>query len=298
MEFMKSQELIDIVSNELESYIESGLLEPSKFHNKIDLLNKQFDGLFNNEKDRCVVQINNYKAKLPTNFHKLISGHLCSSYKEIHHNVNPRINTHVEYCEKDICKSSCNQCGHFFSNQSTCGCKVNTCNDKCKVYCKDSCGDQFQFFQRIENEVIEFDRVDRVSIIAMEANEDLVNSVLHENNGIQVGVKNGFLNTTFKSGTLVIEYYTKTTDQDGDVLVPADPIILNYYTHSLVYDALKGMAYNNVPGTVNLLNLAKQDLNESRYAAVTYYRTPETDELYGLKRRIMNKNRNHNRMFE
>ena len=101
-----------------------------------------------------------------------------------------------------------------------------------------------------------------------------VNSRVYYN----VVLKNGFLETNFKEGEVLIMYESVMESADGDLLVLSHPYADEYYEY-----ALKERIYENLAqageNTVQLMQLMSAKLREARNKALGFINTPDFGEM-------------------
>lgn len=96
-----------------------------------------------------------------------------------------------------------------------------------------------------------------------------------------VYLKNGFLETNFKEGEVLIHYESLMEDDEGNLLVLSHPYADEYYEY-----ALKERIYENLmqagENTTQLMQYMNMKLREARNKAVSFVNTPDFGEFKKL----------------
>jgi hypothetical protein len=96
-----------------------------------------------------------------------------------------------------------------------------------------------------------------------------------------VYLKNGFLETNFKEGEVLIQYESLMEDDEGNLLVLSHPYADEYYEY-----ALKERIYENLmqagENTTQLMQYMNMKLREARNKAVSFVNTPDFGEFKKL----------------
>jgi hypothetical protein len=96
-----------------------------------------------------------------------------------------------------------------------------------------------------------------------------------------VYLKNGFIETNFKEGEVLIQYESLMEDDEGNLLVLSHPYADEYYEY-----ALKERIYENLmqsgENTTQLMQYMALKLREARNKAVSFVNTPDFAEFKKL----------------
>ena len=101
---------------------------------------------------------------------------------------------------------------------------------------------------------------------------------VNSRNYYSVYLKNGFLETNFKDGEVLIEYQGVMEDDAGNLLVLSHPYADEYYEYALkerIYETLMQAGEN----TFQLMQYMSQKLKEARNKALGFINTPDFNEM-------------------
>jgi hypothetical protein len=101
---------------------------------------------------------------------------------------------------------------------------------------------------------------------------------VNSSNYYTVYLKNGFLETNFREGEVLLQYESLMEDDEGNLLVLSHPYADEYYEY-----ALKERIYENLAqageNTMQLAQFMSQKLREARNKALGFVNTPDFSEL-------------------
>ena len=92
-------------------------------------------------------------------------------------------------------------------------------------------------------------------------------------------IRNGFVYTSFKTGTLYLNYQGMMEDEDGNLLVLDHPLINEYYEYAFKERILEILMGNNETVNSGFAKLIMGKLRESKIVASGIVNTPDFDEL-------------------
>ena len=101
---------------------------------------------------------------------------------------------------------------------------------------------------------------------------------VNSRNHYAVYLKNGFLETNFKDGEVLIQYQGVMEDDEGNLLVLSHPYADEYYEYALkerIYETLMQAGEN----TFQLMQYMSQKLKEARNKALGFINTPDFNEM-------------------
>lgn len=168
-----------------------------------------------------------------------------------------------QYCPPDPCPIPPNPC---VQDEKPCNRTIMT-HENGKPVVLDTCNGRVRKFknmfrlQIVKNNSVSADCVD-------------VNS----RNYYAVYLKNGFLETNFKDGEVLIQYQSVMEDEEGNLLVLSHPYADEYYEYALkerIYETLMQAGEN----TFQLMQYMSQKLREARNKALGFINTPDFNEM-------------------
>lgn len=206
-----------------------------------------------------VIDVMNYKAKLPENFSTLNFALLCGSYTV----TTPVIQgTQVE---------------EVIVNQGNCGSE-----EDCTVpyTCLNDCGGYVQLIQRFKTETRTYSQTFPLQLSEGKNVEcTCPNTKMRSPN--QGYIKDGYLYVSFETGTVFIDYQTTMEDEQGNLLVVDHPLINEYYEYALKERIYENRLLNGDVGqeTQLQLQLLASKLLLAKRQAMSLVNTPNFAEL-------------------
>lgn len=257
--FIPAQELLAEVRNFLGTYMERALLDDSVFYPKIrSCLAKCGAKIY--PVGTTVIPVKDYRAELPTDFHKLVIAMGCFDYTLTYTNENPQLH---DVPESEIC---------------------NFLITKPSYTCLDECGENFYVIQKFETFSVSYTdyaalRVSKNSWPKC-AKNCFNKHTLSEN---QIEITGNHITTNFPTGWIFIEYLQNLESQDQDLIIPdyaqvRDWIKAACITEGLYYLLLQGNQVERI--------LAKAEQKETGLEsnARTFIRTNEFKELFDVRK--------------
>lgn len=304
LKYRTYDQLLAEIQSDFKRYYLEDFINPQEFIKVARKCNKEL-GLKIFKTKQVVLDVEKGKAKLPNDFHVL-------NFAFVLHNhfiIEPLISgTHVEtvnlgpvynpgnWDNVDLCSTpaiptepecqpcsvphphTCHDCGSEFKN---CSCKpIGNVNLDCK-------GNFTVLTQHFKFHTRKWSTMYRIRII----NSPDVVDVDCPNKTWQAEhtayIKDNFIWPSFKTGKIYINYQGMMEDDDGNLLVPDDETLNEFYEYAIKERVLENMIMNgeNVPGVQ--VQLISTKLRAARNNAYSYVNTPNFNEL----RRIWEVNR-------
>lgn len=258
MKYKSAQDIFDSVQEELDVYAQEGKIDTSKLIKVIKECNAFLNLDINDEKN-VLLEVKNYKVKLPNDFIALNFAILC---KIVKYSDNKPSGFQVEY--KDV-----------------------TCKDKspCALCtCESDCG-EFVIFQKCPDSFVEYTYYDLVKLVGTPTgviNSGCFNLTAQSIN--EISIKNGWLYSNFESGFIYINYVSDMVDEDGNLLVIDHDLINPYYEASCIYKIYRTLYSNHEGDELQRMQFWKQELKEAKALAANVRSTPEYNVLTDLFR--------------
>jgi hypothetical protein len=252
MRYKLAQDIFDSVAEELHIYSEEGVIDNSKFIKVIKACNA-FLGLDINREGQTILDVQNYKARLPLDFTALNFAVLCSS--KFVDQTQPS-GFHVEQVDVPM------------------NCSVDACGSDCG---------EFVVFQKCDKTFKEYTQTELVKVVNTPSS--LLNNGCF-NLGVtsinEISIKNGWIYTNFQSGTVYLNYVGDMVDDDGNLLVVDHDLINPYYEASCIYSFYRNLYSNHNGDELQRLQFWKEELRQAKFLAVGVRNMPEYNELTEL----------------
>ena len=253
MNYIKADEVIDMVKNQLRGYFNANVVDTSFMYKEILLCLSDL-GLKINPIKTEIIQLNHYKAKLPNDFYKLEKLHYCGEIQEV---SKPQYQSYIISEERVE--------------------KIPLCSTMCDV-CTDDCGQVYQLFRQIDERIFKYGVFLPMNVKASVM--DKCSASCNSNNPIDtVNISNGYIISGIEVGELILEYIS-LMEENEDLIVPDNPKIIDFIKNHLVWKVFEYLMYNVDANVQGQLQYAMQQASITRDKAIRLARTPELTELY------------------
>jgi hypothetical protein len=112
---------------------------------------------------------------------------------------------------------------------------------------------------------------------------------LYHNTADEGWIKNGFLNTTFESGKVYLNYQGDLSDDNGNLMVPDHELLNDYYEYALKQRIFENLFING-EDVSQRMQVIEARLREARNNAISLVNTPnfkEMEKLWWTNRKAM-----------
>lgn len=257
--FIPAQELLAEVRNFLGTYMERALLDDSVFYPKIrSCLAKCGAKIY--PVGTTVIPVKDYRAELPTDFHKLVIAMGCFDYTLTYTNENPQLH---DVPESEIC---------------------NFLITKPSYTCLDECGENFYVIQKFETFSVSYTdyaalRVSKNSWPKCAKN--CFNKHTLSENQIEIGDK--YITATFATGWIYLEYLQNLESQDQDLIIPDYAQVRDWIKAACITEGLKYLYLNgqDVERKWQQFKLEETTLESN---ARSFIKQNEFTELYSVRK--------------
>ena len=261
-------QLLEDVSIDFRTYALEGMIEPQQLIKIATRVNYDLGLKINRTKDQ-IIDVENNKGKLPSDFNVLNYASLCGTYTV---NTTQPSGTHVE----DVV--------NYLPEPGFTGpCDDPECKDVCVVT---SCeGEELTLVQRINPDT--YRRYNFMTMLDIKdgQGESCPDCPSHKG-ADRAEIKDGFIITNFTSGKVFINYQGALEDAGGNLLVLDHPYCNEYYEYALKQRILENMIFAG-ENVVNQLSLVEGRLRAARNNALSFVNTPDFAQL----KRMWEKNR-------
>lgn len=254
------KQLFDSIAEDFKVYDEQNQIDYSTLIKVVKTCNAELSLKINPDAE-AIVEVTNYKGKLPDNFEALDFALLCSKRVV---DMAPPTGFQMEQTTQRVCTG-----------------------DKCDV-CLVDCDVEYKVIQKTAREWVEFTDLDVVKVVNnsfRQARDMCINSRSHSKNEIKkVG---DYIHTNFERGYIYLSYVASLVDEDGQLLYMDDPVVREYYELACKQHILSNLHYNYDDEVERKLDKIEFKLIKAHGKAVRYVNMIEYTELVD----VLKKNR-------
>lgn len=267
-------QLLEDVSVDFRTYALEGMIEPQQLIKVAVRVNYDL-GLKIQRTKNAVIDIENGKGKLPSDFYVLNYGSLCGTYTI---NTTQPSGTNTEAVDKTTYKVEPGYSGP---------CGDATCKDVCVIEssCDNRKGNELMLVQKVNSNTYRLFNY-MIPINIRDRQGESCNECPIYKGAEDVEIKDGFLLTHFKSGKIYINYQGTMEDENGELLVLDHPYCNEYYEYAVKQRILENMMFAG-ENVVNQLGMIEQRLRAARNNALSFVNTPDFAQM----KRLWEKNR-------
>ena len=255
-------QLLEDVTVDFRTYALEGMIEPQQLIKVAVKVNYDL-GLRIQRTKHAIIDIENSKGKLPTDFNVLNFGAVCGTYF-----VNSTLpsGTHIDTTQPKYIPEPGN----------TGPCEDPECNDVCVVQ---SCPKS------------PFMVIQKIGAASFRQYEYMIPLRIKDGVGIECDcpnirmqsvdtaeIKDGFILTNFTSGKIYISYQGSMEDEGGNLIVLDHPYCNEYYEYALKQRILENMVMAGEQ-VINQLQFMEQKLRAARNNALGFVNTPDFAEM-------------------
>lgn len=296
LQYRTYDQLISEVQSDMKKFAVEDLIDPQDFIKVARKCNFELGLKLHKTKEK-LIEIKNGRAKLPNDFYIFNYGFIVGSYSHCEplisgtHTVNVQVGANYtpwpddpNFCNPTLepepePTSPC--CGGCQQTYNRCGCIPITSPE---VNCR---GEQYVVVQKYEYYTRTWTEMYPVRLVNAGEFVDphCLNKTINSQNTIEI--KNGFIETSFKTGQIFISYQGQLIDEEGSILVPDHELLNEYYEYAVKDRVLENAIMNGETVTQLQLQLIKEGLRTSRNNSNSFINTPD----YGELKRIWEVNR-------
>lgn len=299
-------QLLASVKGDFEAYNLEDLIKPHQLIKVAKRVNKDL-GLKITQTKNIVLEVEKGKAKLPDDLSILNYSYMLGKFETTQ--AVPQ-GTHVEEVPIDaptyhpgtktidVCAvpdpcptpepiDPCDPC----QSPEPCGC--TTCGCSTWMNCK---GEEMQLIQKIKYQTRKWTEFYRIKLTGDDNLFDPLcpNKSWNTKNG--GFIREGYVFTNFKEGTLYLNYQGMMEDHDGNLLVLDHDLINEYYEYAFKERILEILMGNNETVNGGFAKLIMQKYRDARILANGIVNMPEFDELHELW--AMNRKSMYNKYYK
>tara|TARA_Y100000593_G_scaffold88849_1_gene171906 strand:- start:813 stop:1697 length:885 start_codon:yes stop_codon:yes gene_type:complete len=256
-------QLLESVRVDFNTYDMEGMIEPQQLI-KVALRVNYDLGIRIQRTNSAIIDIENSKASLPSDFSTLNFSAICGKFKV---NTTVPSGTHIDTTQPKWTPEP----GY------TGPCDDPECKDVCVIK---NCDEDYMVIQRIGpstyNEFSTFIPLRITDTSGAYCTTECPNLGVTSVNRAEI--KDGFLLTNFPSGKVFLNYQSNMEDQAGNLLVLDHPYCNEYYEYALKERILENMVFAGEQ-VVNQLSFIQQKLRAARNNALGFVNTPNFEEV-------------------
>lgn len=261
LNYITGEELLNEVRLKLSNYFERGVLDDSMFYPVIrECLAKLGSRVY--PTSTAILPVEDYKAKLPEDFRKLIVALGCGNFTI----------TDTDPLGK-IYDVTPEQVVNYVA--------------KPPAPCIDECGDAFHIVQMFDTYTINFSEYFNLQVSNNSKGScltDCFNNKIKSKYQIELDMRSKKIVTNFPTGHIYIEY-TQTLEKDGDLLIPDFAQVREWIKKACVTEAFENMFYNLPTAEVQTkLNYARGEESVAEISARSFVKAHEFGEMYDTRR--------------
>lgn len=259
LKYRTLDQLLDSVTDDLSVYESEGMIDRSQLIKVVQKVNKDL-GLKINKDYEGVIDVENYKAKLPSNFYMA---------------------NHILVCGRCTWTEITTEQEVVAIDRSNCGEPVNYC-------CDQSCNQKMDCppYIVVDKKTCREYSINRVAVLDLKksSHRDLCSDSPNWRSSCNWNgyIDNGDIVTNFRDGKLYLNYIGHLEDEDGNLLVLSHDLIDEYYEYALKERIFENIWLNGEEGVQNKLQYLAMKKREARILALGITNMPEYSELESI----------------
>lgn len=304
LKYRTFDELLTEAKTDFKKYDLQGIIDPQELIKVVKRVNKDL-GLRINQTKEKILEIEKGRVRLPNDFYILDFALVLDEYES--RSYQPQ-GTHIQEkiigglppvyqqappAEIDFCadivvnpsSSLCPQCGGTLTDGICNPC----CSDpsSCKLTCN---GNVIQLVQQTTATTRFYKRIYPLHILQNTEDLNDVCPNLYWESDLSGVIRDGWLQTSFTTGKVYLNYQGYLENEKGELLVPDHDLLNEYYEYALKQRILENLIMNDEEVNPNKLQLIEQRYRAARNTALTVVNTPnfgEMQEFHRAKRNAM-----------
>lgn len=299
LKYRTFDQLLEDVTIDLHTFALENMIEPQQLIKLVRKVNYQL-GLRINQTKEVVLDVCHHKVKLPDDFYTFNYALICGNFQEVVGYDGYAGGTNIQEVPYTDWPTGVTQCGCPKENKCCLDGKEGICIThnpeqpygdplaKPRVFlnCK---GEAYELIQVVNPSTT---RVFRSLLpLRMKSSQEIECECpnLYYNTADQGWIKNGFLNTTFESGKVYLNYQGDLSDDNGNLLVPDHELLNDYYEYALKQRIFENLFLNG-EDVAQRMQVVEARLREARNNALSLVNTPnfkEMEKLWWANRKAM-----------
>jgi hypothetical protein len=300
LKYRTFDQLLEDVTIDLHTFALENMIEPQQLIKLVRKINYQL-GLRINQTKEVILDVCHHKVKLPDDFYTFNFALICGDFKEVVGYDGYAGGTNMQELPYTDWPNNVTECGCPQDNTCCLNGKEGICiTHNPNAPYGDTNIQPRRVFLNCKNEAYELVQVINPSVtrifrflkpLRMKASQEIECDCpnLYYNTADQGWIKDGFLNTTFESGKVYLNYQGELTDDNGNLMVPDHELLNDYYEYALKSRIFENLFLNG-EDVAQRMQIVEQRLREARNNAISLVNTPnfrEMEKLWWTNRKAM-----------
>jgi hypothetical protein len=291
LKYRTFDQLLEDVTIDLNTFALENMIEPQQLIKVVRKVNYQL-GLRINQTKEVILDVTHKKVKLPDDFYTFNFALICGDFKEVVGYDGLAGGTNMQEVRYSDWPNEVTSCGCPVDNTCCLNGKEGIClthnpeapygdtSIKPRVFlnCK---GEAYELIQIINPGVVRQYRYLKPLRMKASQNIDCECPNLYYDTPDQGWIKDGFLNTTFETGKVYLNYQGDMTDDNGNLMVPDHELLNDYYEYALKQRIFENLFING-EDVAQRMQLIDVKLREARNNALSLVNTPNFKEMEKL----------------
>jgi len=300
LKYRTFDQLLEDVTIDLHTFALENMIEPQQLIKVVRKVNYQL-GLRINQTKEVLLDVCHHKVKLPDDFYTFNFALICGDFKEVVGYDGYAGGTNMQELPYTDWPNNVTECGCPQDNTCCLNGKEGICiTHNPNAPYGDTNIQPRRVFLNCKNEAYELVQVINPSVtrifrflrpLRMKASQEIECDCpnLYYNTADQGWIKDGFLNTTFESGKVYLNYQGELTDDNGNLMVPDHELLNDYYEYALKQRIFENLFING-EDVGQRMQIVEARLREARNNAISLVNTPnfrEMEKLWWTNRKAM-----------
>ncbi len=289
LKYRTFDQLLEDVTIDLHTFALENMIEPQQLIKVVRKVNYQL-GLRINQTKEVLLDVCHHKVKLPDDFYTFNFALICGDFKEVVGYDGMAGGTNMQELPYTDWPNNVTECGCPQDNTCCLNGKEGICiTHNPNAPYGDTNIQPRRVFLNCKNEAYELVQVVNPSVtrvfrylkpLRMKASQEIECDCpnLYYNTADQGWIKDGFLNTTFESGKVYLNYQGELTDDNGNLMVPDHELLNDYYEYALKQRIFENLFING-EDVGQRMQIVEARLREARNNALSLVNTPNFKEM-------------------
>ena len=299
LKYRTFDQLLEDVTIDLHTFALENMIEPQQLIKVTRKVNYQL-GLRINQTKEVVLDVCHHKVKLPDDFYTFNFAMICGEFKEVVGYDGMAGGTNMQEVRYTDWPNQVTECGCPKDNTCCLDGKEGICITHNPEAPYGDTNIQPRVFLNCKGEAYELIQVINPSLtrastylkpLRMRTSQEIECDCpnLYHNTADEAWIKHGFLNTTFESGKVYLNYQGDLSDDNGNLMVPDHELLNDYYEYALKQRIFENLFING-EDVSQRMQVVEARLREARNNALSLVNTPnfkEMEQLWWTNRKAM-----------
>ncbi len=270
LRYRSFESLLDDVRVDMKQFALSGKIEPAQLIKVAQRVSYDL-GLRINQTKEAVLEVEHSKARLPVDFYVMNNALLCGEFTV--KQALPQgtqvwqydtVPNYTDWVTSDPCNPTNNTCHQWpYSN---------------KPVCLTKCDTGYQLIQRVNTETRTYKFMFPIRFTNPRFTDCNCPNLFFKCTN-EAYIKDGFVFTNFDCGNLYINYEGALEDENGNIMVPDQPFLNDYYEYALKEKIIESVFLDGDTQYLNLYQLVQAKLKSARNNALSITNMPDYREM-------------------